>query len=743
MSQDAELEEFTGIIENVVYLNEETGYAVLKVRDENDELKTVVGCIPMPAPGETIISYGSWIEHPDYGRQFKSDYTSSILPDSSDKIFDFLSSGIIKGIGPATALAIVNEFGNKALAVIETSPEELSRISGITPSKAKLFSERYSKISVVKRLLELLCAYNIRPILAVRLYKFYGQDSVEIVNSNPYILATGHIGGRFEEADNFALNIGFSLDSIERIKAAVIFELKYNSSNGHCFIPRAMLAAATAKMIGISEASIEEGIDELIVSGELISETINSVTACYLPEMYLAETEIAEQLAMRCRSASVVNSNIDFRSCLYKIEAETGIKYTETQQSILKLALENKILVVSGGPGTGKSSSIKALLELFDCIGYKYLLAAPTGRAAKRIQEVTGREAFTIHRLLEARSSEDGEKVAFERNEDNKLKCDALIVDECSMIDILLMHAMLKATELDCRIILVGDADQLPPVGPGNCFKSIIESGVIKTVFLHTIFRQAENSAIVKNAHAINNGMYPDFSRNSGDFFRLKRLAPGAMVETTAELCAKRLPEKMNIPPQDIQVLSPSKKGDAGTYALNKKLQEALNPPADDKAEKKYGDFVFRTGDRVMQIRNNYDIFWHTADSTLSGMGIFNGDIGYITKVDAANENLIINFDGKIVEYGFELLSDLEHAWAITVHKSQGCEFKAVIFVLSGSSKMLLTRGVLYTGITRAKNLLILIGDDSVAIKMIDNSKQNKRFTFLKYRIKQLSCSAE
>ena len=741
MDQDFEREpeELSGVIESIKYSNEENGYAILRLRDSDDRLQTLTGCVPLPAAGETVLAYGTWIEHPEYGRQFKAEFVNRILPNTEEGIFEYLSSGIIKGIGPATALLIVNEFGEKSLETIEKYPEELAKINGISLSKARTFSELYRQISVMRRLIEFLCSYGIRALPAVRLYKYYGADALELLNDNPYILCTSHIGGNFREADMLALNLGLSPDSKERIKAAAVFELKYNLGNGHCFIPEQMLIDATSNLISIDESKVREAIEELTADGSIVREKLNGYSACYLPELYDAEVEIAEKVA--AMSISTVGIQIDISEILNMVELHTGIEYSTKQKSTLELALNNRLLVITGGPGTGKTTTVKALLEMYDCIGWKYMLAAPTGRAAKRLNEVTGREASTIHRMLGAQYSEDGEKLVFKKNEEDRLECKVLIVDECSMIDIVLMNALFNALPDDAFLVLVGDADQLPPVGPGNCFRSFIESGVVNTVRLNEIFRQSENSAIVKNAHLINDGKYPDFGKNGGDFFRLKRLASADSVETVTELCSKRLPEKMGILPEEIQVLSPTRKGELGTVNLNKYLQDVLNPKDADKPEKSYGDIIFRPGDRVMQIRNNYDIQWHSSDMSTFGTGVFNGDIGYIISMDRLNETIAVDFDGRIAEYSFELLCELEHAWAVTVHKSQGCEFRVVIFVLSGSSKLLLTRTVLYTGITRARELLILIGEDNTAYRMIDNYKQNKRFSFLKLRIKTL-CGA-
>ena len=432
----------------------------------------------------------------------------------------------------------------------------------------------------------------------------------------------------------------------------------------------------------------------------------------------------------------------DTAKLLRKLEALHGISYAPLQKQTLELALKNQLLVITGGPGTGKTTSIRAILAMFDELGIKTLLCAPTGRAAKRMTELTGRDAATVHRLLGARFDEDNDRVVFTKDESDRLDCDAVILDECSMVDICLMDALLRAMPPDARLVMVGDADQLPSVGPGNVFSALIRSGAVAAVRLTEIFRQTENSRIIRNAHMINRGEHPNLAENSGDFFRLKRLQAGSAVETITELCAVRLPGKMKIPPEDIQVLSPTRRGELGTVNLNRKLQEALNPGGPGKKEKLFGDAVFREGDRVMQIRNNYDIMWCNEDRTESGTGIYNGDVGKLLTIDADAETLTVSVDGKLATYGFDALVELEHAWAVTVHKAQGSEYRAVILSLGQGSRMLMTRDVLYTAVTRARELLIIVGDDQTAYQMIDNFRQSRRYTALRVRLRKL-CGAD
>ncbi len=736
MEQENELLELSGTVNSVIYKNEENGYTVLRLRDGNGESVTVVGCFPYAAPGESMIISGVWMNHSVHGRQFKAEFAQRLLPTSAPAIYDYLAGGAVKGIGPATAALIVDRFGDKTLDVLEISPEKLAELRGISLSKAKQMSKDFRHQAGVRRIMEFVCSFGLRPILAMRMYKFYGDDALELLRENPYILATNHIGGRFSEADALALEMGLDGSSRNRINAACLFELKHNLNNGHCFIPREKLAAVTAELINVEPSEAEASIDELIETGQIVYEEIAGCKACYLPEIYEAETDAAEKFAKMCRRK--FSEDVNIPKLIARLERQQGIEYAPLQRQTLHLALENQLVVITGGPGTGKTTSIRAILAMFDAIGIKTLLTAPTGRAAKRMTELSGQEAVTVHRLLGAKFAEDGERVVFTKDESDRLDCNAVILDECSMVDITLIDALLRAMPDDARLVMVGDADQLPSVGPGNVFSAVIRSGVVPTVKLTEIFRQNGGSRIVRNAHLINKGEHPDLSENTGDFFRLKRIQAASAVETIAELCSVRLPNRMNIPPSDIQVLSPTRKGELGIRNLNRRLQLVLNPPSPDKKEKLFGDVVFREGDRVMQIKNNYDILWRAEDNSAAGSGIYNGDIGQIISIDTESETVTVNFDGRITGYGFDSLLELEHAWAMTVHKSQGSEYRAVILALSPSSQMLLTRDVLYTAVTRAKEILILVGDDQTAYYMIDNFRQSKRYTALRVRLRKL-----
>lgn len=724
--------EINGIISSVIYLNDENGYAVVRMETDSGEMVTAVGCLPYIAPGEMISAEGSWVTHAQHGRQFKIEQSNRLLPTSADGIYEYLAGSTVKGIGPATAALIVDRFKEKSLDILEMHPEKLAEIKGISLTKAKDLSASFKKQAGVRRLTEFLCAYGIKPLVALKLYRSYGSAALETVHENPYIISASHIGASFAEADNLALELGIEGDSINRISAAVLFELQHNSGNGHCFIPRDKLIAATSQLISVPADLVSDAIDSLSENGGLVCDKVANLNVCYLTELYEAETYTAERLKSMVGLKTKSSANIE--RLITKLESLYDISYAPLQKQSIELALNNRILVITGGPGTGKTTILKGILSLYDELELETLLAAPTGRAAKRMSELTGREASTIHRLLGAKMAEDGETVVFSKHEGDPLNCDALVLDECSMVDITLMSSLLKALKPGCRLVLVGDADQLPSVGPGNVFSDIIRSQTVPTVRLTEIFRQKGDSRIVRNAHMINRGEHPDFEANTGDFFRLRRLKGGTAVETIVELCARRLPENMKIPSASIQVLSPTRKGETGTVNLNKRLQAALNPPSESKKEKLFGEAVFRVGDRVIQTKNNYDTIWKTKGG-VSGAGVYNGDIGTIAQIDLITETLTVDFEDKLATYSFEMLNELEHAWALTVHKSQGSEYRAVVLALSGDVQMLITRGVLYTAVTRAKELLIMVGDDNIAHRMIDNNKQSRRYSALRLRL--------
>jgi exodeoxyribonuclease V alpha subunit len=731
--QEQELEQIQGHVASVIYVNDENGYTVLRMELDDGSQATVVGCIPMAAPGEGITAWGTWGRHPSHGEQFKAEHTERVMPIGASAIFDYLSSRVIKGIGPATAATLVAHFGDDTLNVLREHPEKVAAIRGIGAKKAQEICETFRRQTSMRTLMELLGTAGIAPVFALRLYRYYGDDALEIVQDNPYILASVQIGATFAEADALALSQGMEGDSPQRVAAAILFELRHNADNGHCFLPQDKLINATAQLIGVEPESAQEGLEMLIDSGDVVREPVSNVTACYLSGLYEAEVYVTKRLRdMASYTYSAPTVSIEL--LMEKMEAEQGILFAPLQRKTLEVALTKQLVVITGGPGTGKTTSVRAVLSLFDTMGLETMLAAPTGQAAKRLSQVTGREASTIHRLLEASFSAETDSVTFRKGEKDKLKCGALILDECSMIDISLMKAVLAAIGSNCRLVLVGDADQLPSVGPGCVFQHVIRSGVADTVRLTEIFRQKQESRIVLAAHQINHGQVPDLRKNTGDFFFLRRRDAEAAAETIVSLCQERLPKNMGIPAQQIQVLTPTRKGAAGTENLNKLLQAALNPSMKGKNEFSFAGHIFREGDRVMQIRNDYDILWKTEDLE-SGYGVYNGDIGFIRSIDPAAETLTIDFDGRLADYVYEQASELDHAWATTVHKSQGSEYRAVVLAVAQTPRQLMYRGLLYTAITRASELLVAVGDDEIVRTMTENARRSKRYSGLRIRL--------
>ena len=738
MMEQNTLTELTGTVEEIIFSNTENGYTVLRLEQDGGETVTVTGCLPFAAPGEKLLVGGSWVNRAGYGQQFQAEYADRQMPSGAEAVYEYLASGVVKGIGPATASVLVSAFGDRALEVIEREPEKLTELKGITRKRAEMMCQSLRRQLGIRHLMEFLNAYGLRPQYALRLYQKRGDRALAEVQENPYLLCGTDIGAPFSEADRLAQALGMEPDSPERLCAALLFELRYNTRNGHVFIPREKLIVATAQLLDMEMHPLEEGLDILADSGEVVQEPICGCQACYLSRLYEAETYCAARLS--ALGAGRFASDGQFDALLSELEKTQHIRYAPMQRKTLAIAARHQAMVITGGPGTGKSTTVRALLALLDKMGVKrVLLAAPTGRAAKRLSEVTGREASTIHRLLEAGYKDGSSELTFQRDESQPLKCGAVIVDECSMLDILLTRALLAALRPDCRLILVGDADQLPSVGPGNVFRDILRSGAVPVVRLTEIFRQKEDSRIVSYAHRINGGEHPNFSENKGDFFFLRRLNQNAALELAVQLCAERLPKNMGIPPEEIQVLTPTRRGVAGVESLNRALQAALNPPAEGKAERRQGERVFRVGDRVMQIRNNYDIVWTDARKKSAGTGAFNGDIGYIVAIDPGQESLTVDFDGRLTLYGFDMLSELEHAWAMTVHKSQGSEYRAVVLCICGGPPQLLYRGVLYTAVTRARELLIAVGDDRLLHQMVDNHRQTRRYSALRARLAALT----
>ncbi len=716
----------------MVFQNYENGYSVLRLQCDDGSTATVVGTIPLPVLGERLMVTGKWSSHASYGRQFEAEFLERLMPQTEGEILRYLSSRVIKGVGPVTAARIVRKFGAQTLQILEQEPQRLTEVAGISPAKAQHIGEEYRLQVGMRNLMEFFALHQLPAELAVRTYKLYGEATVELLYDDPYLLMDESLEAPFGAVDRFAIELGIAGDDPRRVEAGILFELHYNLECGHSFLPETKLCAATAQLLNVSEEAVSQGIARLTEGERLVKDTLAQIDIMYLPALYEAELYTASRLLAFAKSRFPAPHRAD--ALLRAAAKESGITYSPQQQEALEQALTSGLLLITGGPGTGKTTILQGVLSLYDAMGLSCLLAAPTGRAAKRLTEVTGRDASTIHRLLEAGIDPHTGKMYFARDEENPLKADAIIVDEMSMVDITLLYRLLLAIPPNKRLILVGDPDQLPPVGPGFPFADCLRSQRLPGVRLTEIFRQSQQSLIVMNAHRVNRGEQPDLRTRNSDFFFLPCGSEDQVAQTIAGLCATRLPKNMGIPSDQIQVLTPTRKGAVGTWGLNTLLQSQLNPPAPNKREKKFGEFTFREGDRVMQIRNNYDILWKSG-STI-GSGIFNGDIGTVVALDPGTESLWVLFDDdREAEYDFTQLNELEPAYAMTVHKSQGSEYRAVILSAWNGSPYLLSRSILYTAITRARELLIIVGRAETVAAMTDNAKVGRRYSGLKLRL--------
>lgn len=659
-----------GVITGVVFQNYDNGYCVLRLKTEDDQQITVVGTIPLPSPGERLMVTGKWNNHTNYGRQFEAEFLERLMPQTQNEIMRYLSGRVIKGIGPKMAARIVDRFGEHTLQIMEREPHRLAEVTGISSAKAKAIGEEFRLQVGLRHLMEFFTLHQLSAELAVKTYKLYGENTIELLYDDPYLLMDPGLDAPFGAVDQFAITLGIAGDDPRRIEAGILFELRYNLLAGHSFLPQDKLIAATGQLLSVSEDAVQLRMEKLIQSQRLISTVLAGITVTYLPELYQAEIYSSRKLTELSKQPICAPASLNK---MLKIAAsESGIAYSAQQEQAIRNAAESGLLVVTGGPGTGKTTIINGILSLYDQMGIRCLLAAPTGRAAKRMTEVTGRDASTIHRLLDAGIQPGTGELVFTRDESNPLKANAVIVDEFSMVDIQLLFALLQAVPYGCRLILVGDADQLPPVGPGFPLRDILRSNTLPTVHLTEIFRQAQESLIVMNAHRVNQGELPQLRDVKRDFFFLPARSEEEVGMTIAGLCTTRLPERMGIPPEQIQVLTPTKKGLTGTASLNRLLQDKLNPAVPNKRERAFGDFFFREGDRVMQVRNNYDIVWKKTDGSAIGTGIFNGDVGIVRSVDTQMEQITVVFDDREADYDFTQLGELEPAYAMTVHKSQG-----------------------------------------------------------------------
>ena len=721
-----------GTVHSVIFQNAENGYTVLRLLTEEGEVLTVVGCIPCVAPGEHLTVSGVLEQHPQHGEQLRAVELERFLPEDEEEIFNYLSSGVCKGVGPATAQRIVERFGRDTLDILEREPERLTLIKGITAKKAQEIAGSFRRHMGLRRLMEFLARYQLPPVLAMQLRQQYGDAALEMVQENPYLLSSDSCGVEFALTDGIAMSMGIAADSGERLQAAVTFELSHNENNGHVFLPRPKLVAATCQLLQCGQELVEQALDDLIDRGAVVQERVANVEACYLRRLWEAETSACRRL----NGLLAVDADRSGQAArtIEEIQREQGITYAPQQRQAVELAARTGVLILTGGPGTGKTTTVRGIVALFQKMGLDIVLAAPTGRAAKRMSELTGMEAQTVHRLLGMSWNDATHQVTFTKTEQEPLEADAVIVDEMSMVDLSLFSALLRALRPGTRLVLVGDADQLPSVGAGNVFSDLIRSGRVETVFLREVFRQAEQSAIIRNAHSVNLGEPPRLTNDQGDFFFLCRRDGERTLSTVVDLCRSRLPEKMGIPADQIQVLTPTRKGPSGTVSLNRSLQAALNPPKPDKRELQWGERLFREGDRIMQTRNDYDVVWEKADGTV-GTGMFNGDVGKIVQIDPSGEWLTVDFDGRTALYGVEQLNEVDLAYAMTVHKAQGSEYRCVVLAAMSAAQSLMVRGVLYTALTRARELLILVGDDAAVRAMAANDRQQRRYSGLRWRL--------
>lgn len=723
-----------GSVEKIIYQNEENGYTVCEIFTPSDEIFTLVGNMPYLSEGETVSALGSWVNHATFGKQFKVEFYEKQLPATETAILKYLASGAVRGIGKVTAQRIVSQFGADSFEVIEHNPQWLSEIPGISPKKAEQISASFAAQFGMRNVM-MFCREYFGPTTAVRIYKKWGNGAVERIKQNPYILCGEIYGVGFEKADAIAKDLGMKKNAPERIAMGLKYVLMHNAaSNGHSFLPLDKLCAVAKRLLSCEMNEIEDEAAALETRGEIVCVRHEGMKCAYLRDYYEAEKYTAEKLCALDRAGKNLGED-NVLSLISMVERESNMEYAVLQKRAICQAASNGVFILTGGPGTGKTTVVRAIIRVFDAMGLRIALAAPTGRAAKRMSQSAGEEAKTVHRLLEMEYGAE-DKLRFRKNEKDQLEDDVIIIDEASMLDLMLTDALLKAIKPGARLILIGDVNQLPPVGAGHVFDDIIKSDRFATVELTHIFRQAQESLIVTNAHAVNHGEYMNLESKSGDFFFLPRQEDAQTAATIAELCKKRLPKSYGLTVFDgIQVITPSRKGDAGTEMLNSALQSVINPPTRGKAEKKVRDFTLREGDKVMQIKNNYDIEWNKNGT--QGFGIFNGDIGVIKKIDLSEELITVDFEDKICEYDYTMLDELELAYAITVHKSQGSEYPIVIMPLYRYTPKLLTRNLLYTAITRAQSIVILVGNGEVARAMVDNNRQTKRYTGLRYALEK------
>lgn len=731
------LYELEGQVENIVYRNEQNGYTVIELVGESSMI-TAVGIMPMISVGESVKLLGTYKKHPSYGEQFSATACERSMPQNLDGILKYLSSGAIRGVRAATAARLVSAFGADTLNVLENEPERVAKLKGITFEKAKAISEQLKQAVGIKELMAYLSAYSITPQSAVLFWKRYGNKSISVIEENPYTLCEEGFDISFETADMIAMSQSRPKDERVRVRAALSHVLLHNRYNGHTCLPFDKLSLTTANMLSVEEAVTSSALKEMIEDNSLTLDTFDNRDFVFTNDLHMCENYIAARLNMLLRFPATRIKNADEQ--ISYIEEQTGIEYDTLQKRAIKDALEKGLLILTGGPGTGKTTTLNAIIKILKQNGQKVSLCAPTGRAAQRMSELTHEESKTIHRLLEV-SWDNEDKPIFKKNERNMLKCDALIVDEVSMVDSVLFESLVRALPLSCRLILVGDCDQLPSVGAGNVLSDLIASETIPVVSLNKIFRQSMQSLIVTNAHKIVNGEMPDTNVKDNDFFFLHNNSQESIAQTIVDLCTNRLVKSYGYSSiDDIQVLSPTRKGTLGIYELNTRLQSVINPKSKDKAEIEANFYSLREGDKVMQVKNNYNISWSKENGEF-GEGVFNGDIGRLVEINKAAKTAKVIFDDKLATYEFDYISDLELAYASTVHKSQGNEFEAVVMPMYNTAPQLMYRNLLYTAVTRAKKLLILVGNENALKTMINNNRRILRYTGLKVFLQR--CSIE
>ena len=732
------MEKLAGYVEHIIYRNADNGYTVLNLVSGEEEI-TCVGIFSAIAEGENIEASGDYTDHPTYGKQFKVESFEEKAPEDEEAIERYLGSGAIRGIGLALAARIVRRFKADTFRIIEEEPERLAEGKGISERKAMEIADQVNEKRDLRQAMIFLQQYGITMNLAVKVYQQYGQEVYGIIRENPYRLADDIEGVGFRTADEIAVRVGIRMDSDFRIRSGILYVLLQASTEGHTYLPEEELTRRTGQLLEVGEEQIEKQYMDLAIERKIIMKQGENQTQIYAASFYYMEANTATMLKQLNVSYDVPDLEIEER--VRRIEKQTGMELDEHQMTAVKEAVRNGLLIITGGPGTGKTTTINTIIKYFEMEGLDIFLAAPTGRAAKRMSETTGFEARTIHRMLELNGGVDG-AAGFERNEQNPLETDVVIIDEMSMVDISLMHALLKAVAVGTRLILVGDVNQLPSVGPGSVLRDIIRSHECNVVMLTKIFRQASTSDIIVNAHKINQGEEVTLDNKSMDFFFLKRYDADVIISVVLQLIKQKLPKFVDATPYDIQVLTPMRKGLLGVERLNGILQRYLNPPSPQKREKEHGDILFREGDKIMQTRNNYQLEWEIRTkyglSVDKGTGVFNGDMGIVREINDFAETMTVEFDeGRMVEYPYKLLDELELAYAITIHKSQGSEYPAVVIPLLSGPSMLMNRNLLYTAVTRARKCVTLVGNEVTFAQMVQNTSQQKRYSGLCDRLKE------